>query len=70
MLNGLIFRMRSGRQWEKMPERYGPKSTVHDWFQRWVEGGIFEKIWAVLVAMSPMDYQARFAGKNSAIRSW
>ena len=34
----------------KMPERYGPKSTVHDWFQRWVEGGIFEKIWAVLVA--------------------
>jgi putative transposase len=45
MLNGIIFRMRSGCQWEKMPERYGPKSTVHDWFQRWVQGGIFEKIW-------------------------
>src|SRR4051812_13113550 len=50
MLNGIIFGMRSGCQWEKMPERYGPKSTVHDWFQRWVQGGIFEKIWAVLVA--------------------
>src|SRR5258707_1240781 len=50
MLNGIIFRMRSGCQWEKLPERYGPKSTVHDWFQRWVQGGIFEKIWAVLVA--------------------
>src|SRR3954447_226527 len=50
MLNGIIFRMRSGCQWERLPERYGPKSTVHDWFQRWVEGGIFEKIWAVLVA--------------------
>jgi putative transposase len=49
MLNGIIFRMRSGCQWEKMPERYGPKSTVHDWFQRWVQGGIFEKIWTVLV---------------------
>jgi transposase len=49
MLNGIIFRMRSGCQWEKLPERYGPKSTVHDWFQRWVAGGIFEKIWAVLV---------------------
>ena len=42
--------MRSGCQWDQLPERFGPKSTVHDWFQRWVEGGIFEKIWAVLVA--------------------
>jgi transposase len=50
MLNGIIFRMRSGCQWERLPERYGPKSTVHDWFQRRVEAGIFEKIWAVLVA--------------------
>ena len=50
MLNAIIFRMRSGCQWDQLPERFGPKSTVHDWFQRWVEGGIFEKIWAVLVA--------------------
>ena len=35
---------------EQLPERFGPKSTVHDWFQRWAEGGVFEKIWAVLVA--------------------
>jgi transposase len=50
MLNGILFRMRSGCQWDQLPERFGPKSTVHDWFQRWVAGGIFEKIWAVLVA--------------------
>ena len=50
MLNGIIFRMRSGCQWDQLPERFGPKSTVHDWFQRWVRGGVFEKIWAVLVA--------------------
>jgi putative transposase len=50
VLNAIIFRMRSGCQWDRLPERYGPKSTVHDWFQRWVEGGIFEEIWAVLVA--------------------
>jgi transposase len=41
MLNAILFRMRSGCQWERLPERYGPKSTVHDWFQRWAEGGIF-----------------------------
>jgi transposase len=78
MLNGIIFRLRSGCQWEKLPERYGPKSTVHDWFQRWVEGGIFEKIWAVLVTecdeLGGVDWQwqsadamlgkARFGGEK------
>jgi putative transposase len=49
-LNGIIFRMRSGCQWDQLPAKYGPKSTVHGWFQRWAEGGVFEKIWAVLVA--------------------
>ena len=39
MLNGIIFRMRSGCQWDQLPERFGPKSTVHDWFQRWAAGG-------------------------------
>ncbi len=50
VLNGIIFRMRTGCQWDQLPRRFGPKSTVHGWFQRWVEGGIFEKVWAVLVA--------------------
>ena len=50
MLKAILFRLRSGCQWDQLPERFGPKSTVHDWFQRWVAGGVFEKIWAVLVA--------------------
>jgi transposase len=49
VLNGIIFRMRTGCQWDQLPRRFGPKSTVHDWFQRWVEGGVFEQVWAVLV---------------------
>jgi putative transposase len=50
MLNGILFRMRSGCQWDQLPAKFGPKSTVHDWFQRWAEGGVFERIRAVLVA--------------------
>lgn len=49
ILNGIIFRMRTGCQWDQLPSRFGPKSTAHGWFQRWAEGGVFEKIWAVLV---------------------
>jgi transposase len=49
ILNGIIFRMRTGCQWDQLPRRFGPKSTVHDWFRRWAEGGVFEKVWAALV---------------------
>ena len=47
MLNAITFRLCSGCQWDQLPERYGPKSTVHDWFQHcWAAAGIFERIWA------------------------
>jgi putative transposase len=49
MLDGIIFRMRTGCQWNQMPERFGPDSTLHDWFQRFVRDGVLEEIWAQLV---------------------
>ena len=48
-LNGILFRMRSGCQWEQLPHKFGPKSTVHDWFQRWCQGGVMQRIWEELV---------------------
>ena len=49
-LNGIIFRMRSGCQWDQLPHQFGPKSTVHDWFQRWCAGGVMQRVWETLVA--------------------
>ena len=48
-LNGIIFRFRSGCQWDQLPRKYGAKSTVHDWFQRWCAGGVMKHIWEELV---------------------
>jgi len=50
VLNGIIFRMRSGCQWDQLPRRFGRKSTVHDWFQRWNQAGVMAKVMAVLIA--------------------
>ena len=50
MLDGIIFRLRSGCQWNRMPERFGPDSTVHAWFQRFVEDGVLREIWAAMVS--------------------
>jgi putative transposase len=49
MLNGIIFRMRSGCQWNRLPKQLGDDSTVHRTFQRWVERGVFTRVWAMLV---------------------
>jgi putative transposase len=50
VINGIIFRMRSGCQWDQLPKCYGSKSTVHRWFQRWNKAGVMVDIWAALVA--------------------
>ncbi len=77
-LNGIIFRMRSGCQWDQLPRRFGPKSTVHDWFQRWSWGGVLQRIWEELARecddLGAVDWQwqaadgrlgkARFGGEK------
>src|SRR6516162_6257123 len=49
VVNGIIYRMRSGVQWNYLPRAFGSDTTVHDWFQRFVRDGVFERLWAVLV---------------------
>ena len=49
MLDGIIFRMRSGCQWNRLPKELGDDSTIHRTFQRWVELGVLARVWAVLV---------------------
>ena len=48
-LNGIIYQMRSGCQWNQLPQRFGDDSSVHRTMQRWVAKGVFERIWAVLI---------------------
>ena len=48
-LNGIIYRMRSGVQWNQLPPRFGDDSSVHRTMQRWIAKGVFDRIWAVLL---------------------
>ena len=77
-INGAIFRLRSGCQWNKLPKHFGDDSSVHRWFQRWCRNGVFEKVWAALLGeceeLRAVDWRwqaadgrlgkARFGGKN------
>ena len=48
-LDGIIYRMRSGVQWNQLPKQFGDDSSVYRTFRRWVELRIFDRIWAALV---------------------
>jgi putative transposase len=79
-LDGIIYQMRSGCQWNVLPKRFGDDSSVHRTLQRWIAKGIFEEIWALLVEhceeLGGVDWQwqsadtamgkARLGGAKSA----
>ena len=48
-LDAIIFRLRSGCQWNRLPQEFPDDSSVHRTFQRWVRLGVFDRIWAVLL---------------------
>jgi putative transposase len=48
-LNAIVFVMRSGCQWNHLPQEFPDDSSVHRTFQRWIQKGVLDRIWAVLV---------------------
>ena len=48
-LNGIIYQMRSGVQWNQLPKQFGDDSSVHRALQRWITRGVFERIWVLLI---------------------
>ena len=48
-LDALIFRLRSGCQWNQLPKEFPDDSSVHRTFQRWQKRGVLDRIWATLI---------------------
>jgi transposase len=42
VVNGVLYRIRTGVQWRDLPERYGPWKTVHERHRRWSADGTWE----------------------------
>lgn len=79
VLNGILWVMRTGAQWDEMPGRYPPRSTCHRRFQLWARSGTMYRILRhlahELAAAGGYDFSeafidATFAGaKKGASRS-
>jgi transposase len=44
VLNGIFFRLRTGIPWADIPERYGPRTTLVNRFNRWRKAGVWARI--------------------------
>jgi putative transposase len=79
-LNGIIYVMRTGCQWNQLSSRFGDDSSVHRTMQRWIAKGVLQRLWAVLIEncedLGGVDWEwqsadgamgkARFGGISSA----
>jgi transposase len=41
VLNGILWRFRTGSPWAEIPERYGPSTTCYNRFIRWRKAGVW-----------------------------
>lgn len=61
VVDGLFYCLRTGCHWKAIPPELCPGSTVHDYFQEWVESGVFEELWELALAeydqLVGLDYE-------------
>ncbi|MBB6122886.1 transposase [Sphingobium subterraneum] len=50
VLNGILWRFRSGATWAEVPERYGPPTTCYNRFVRWRKAGVWDRLLAAVSA--------------------
>jgi transposase len=48
VINGILFRVRTGVPWRDVPDRYGPWETLYKRFARWEEDGTWARVEAHL----------------------
>ena len=59
--DGVIYRMRTGCQWNHLPDNFGDSSNVYRAFVRWEKKAIFHILWAILLTkcddLAGVDWQ-------------
>ena len=50
VVNGILWRLKTGAPWRDLPERYGKWQTVYSRFRRWQRAGVWARVLAALQA--------------------
>lgn len=57
ILNGILWRLRTGAPWRDLPERYGKWETVYSRFRRWKQAGVWARVLREVQAEAAHDGQ-------------
>lgn len=57
VLNGIFWGLGAGSPWRDLPERYGPRTTVYNRFNRWAKDGVWVQVFETLAEKSPDSMQ-------------
>lgn len=44
VIDGILWRFRTGSPWADIPERYGPHTTCYNRFVRWRKAGVWDRL--------------------------
>jgi transposase len=50
VINGILWKLRTGAPWRDLPERYGPWKACHERLRRWTADGTWDRILAAAQA--------------------
>ncbi|MFI1369210.1 IS5 family transposase [Streptomyces griseochromogenes] len=50
IINGVLYRQRTGAPWRDLPARFGPWKTVYERHRRWSADGTWDRVFAAILA--------------------
>ena len=62
IINGILWKLRTGAPWRDLPEEFGPWKTVATRFYRWCAAGVFDR------ALAALQQEADAAGELDWLR--
>ena len=61
VLGGVLYRLCTGCQWKALPPQFGAWQSVYRRFRQWVDAGVFEEVWRVMLVhydeLEGLDWQ-------------
>ncbi len=61
MVEGVLWRLRTGAPWRDLPERYGPWQSVYTRFRRWQAAGVWDR--ALAAHQTEADARSELDGR-------
>lgn len=65
-LGAILWRLRCGGTWERLPERFGSAATARRRLDRWLRGGRLEKAWRAFLEQQSLSELVRWGESLTA----